>query len=126
MSSLVIRQHPLLQWFDQEPEDTSSIQTRGTHYAQQTMFRVTKVGMLQVYTVQDQEKDQCTGVQASLLPRNVIHPSLVKLLGRHNLQLECTRVSCVCMRNSSVGLGLSLNYGLFVELSLLSPLPYQA
>jgi hypothetical protein len=27
-------------------------------------------------------------VQASLLPRKVIHPSLLKLSGRHNLQLE--------------------------------------
>jgi hypothetical protein len=65
-------------------------------------------------------------VQASLLPRNVIHPSLVKLSGRHNLQLESTRVSGVCLRNSSIGLGLPSNYELFVELSLLSPLPYQA
>jgi hypothetical protein len=45
MSSLVLRQHPLLQWFDREPEDTSSIETRGTHYAQQTMFPVTGVSM---------------------------------------------------------------------------------
>jgi hypothetical protein len=126
MSSLVLRQHPLLQWFDRESEDTSSIETRGTHYAQQTMFRVTEIGMLLVHIVQEQEKDQCTGVQASLLPRNVIHPSLVKLSGRHNLQLESTRVSGVCLRNSSIGLGLPSNYELFVELSLLSPLPYQA
>jgi hypothetical protein len=68
MSSLVLRQHPLLQWFDREPEDTSLIETRGTHYAQQTMFRVTEVGMLLVHIVQEQEKDQCTRVQASLLP----------------------------------------------------------
>jgi hypothetical protein len=39
MSSLVQGQHLSLQRFDQEPEDTSSIVTRGTHYAQQTMFR---------------------------------------------------------------------------------------
>jgi hypothetical protein len=45
MSSLVLRQHPLLQWFGREPEDTSLIETRGTHYAQQTMFWVTGVGM---------------------------------------------------------------------------------
>jgi hypothetical protein len=45
MSSPVQGQHPLLQWFDREPEDTSSIGTRGTHYVQQTMFRVTGVGM---------------------------------------------------------------------------------
>jgi hypothetical protein len=32
MSSLVIGPHPLLQWFDREPEDTFSIVTRGTHY----------------------------------------------------------------------------------------------
>jgi hypothetical protein len=34
MSSLVQGQHLSLQWFDREPEDTSSIVTRGTHYAQ--------------------------------------------------------------------------------------------
>jgi hypothetical protein len=34
MSSLVLRQHLLFQWFDREPEDTSSIETRGTHYVQ--------------------------------------------------------------------------------------------
>jgi hypothetical protein len=50
----------------------------------------------------------------------------VKLSGRHNLQLESTRVSGVCLCNSSVGLGLPSNYELFVELSLMSPLPYQA
>jgi hypothetical protein len=90
------------------------------------MFRVTGVGMPLVHIVQEQEKDQYTGVQASLLPQNVIHPSLVKLSGRHNLQLESTRVSGVCLRNSSIGLGIPSNYELFVELSLLSPLPYQA
>jgi hypothetical protein len=79
MSSLVLRQHPLLQWFDREPEDTSSIETRGTHYAQQTMFRVTGVVMPLVHIVQEQGKDQCTGVQASPLPRNVIYPSSVRL-----------------------------------------------
>jgi hypothetical protein len=126
MSSLVLTQHLLLQWFDREPEDTSSIETRGTHYVLQTKFRVTEVGMLLVHIVQEQEKDQCTGVQASLLLRNVIHPSLVKLSGRHNLQLESTRVSSICLRNSSVGLELPSNYELFVELSLMFPLPYQA
>jgi hypothetical protein len=124
MSSLVLRHHPLLQWFHREPEDTSSIETRGTHYVLQTRFRVTEVVMLLVHIVQEQEKDEYTGVQASLLPRNVIHPSLVKLSGRHNLQLESTRVSGVCLRNSSVGLGLPSNNELFVELSVLSPLPY--
>jgi hypothetical protein len=53
MLSLVLRQHPLLQWFDRESEDTSSIETHGTHYAQQTMFRVTEVGMLLVNIVQE-------------------------------------------------------------------------
>jgi hypothetical protein len=53
MSSLVLRQHPLLQWFDRESEGTSSIETRGTHYAQQTMFRVTEVSMLLVHIVQE-------------------------------------------------------------------------
>jgi hypothetical protein len=52
MSSLVLRQHPLLQWFDQEPEDTSSIETRGTHYALQTRFRVTGVGIPLVHIFQ--------------------------------------------------------------------------
>ena len=126
MSGLVLRQHPSPQRFDLEPEDTSSIEIRGTHCASQTMFRVTRDGMLLVHIVQEQGKDQCTGVQASLLPRNVIHPSLVKLSGRHNLQLESTRVSGVCLRNSSNELELLSNYELFVELSLLSPLPYQA
>jgi hypothetical protein len=79
MSSLALRQHLLLQWFDQEPEDTSLIETRGTHYAQQTRFRVTGVSMPLVHIVQEQGKDQCTKVQASLLPRNVIHPSSVRL-----------------------------------------------
>ena len=45
MLNLVLGQHQLFQRFDQEPEDTSSIVTRGTHYAQQTMFRVVGVGM---------------------------------------------------------------------------------
>jgi hypothetical protein len=44
MLNLVPGQHLSLQRFDQEPEDTSSIVTRGTHYAQQTMFRVVGVG----------------------------------------------------------------------------------
>jgi hypothetical protein len=79
MSSLVLRQHPLLQWFDRESEDTSLIEIHGTHYVQQTMFRVTRVGMPLVHIVQEQGKDQCTGVQASLLPRNMIYPSSVRL-----------------------------------------------
>jgi hypothetical protein len=45
MSSLVQGQHLSLQWFDLEPKDTSLIVTRGTHYALQTRFRVTEVGM---------------------------------------------------------------------------------
>jgi hypothetical protein len=68
MSSMVLRQHLSLQRFDLEPKDTSSIEIRGTHCAQQTMFWVTGVGMLLVHIVQEQGKDQCTGVQASLLP----------------------------------------------------------
>jgi hypothetical protein len=43
MSSLVLGQHPLRQRFDREPEDTSSIETHGTHYVLQTRFRVTEV-----------------------------------------------------------------------------------
>jgi hypothetical protein len=56
MSSLVRGQHLSLQWFDREPEDTSSIVTRGTHYAQQTMFWVVGVDMPLVHIAQVQEK----------------------------------------------------------------------
>jgi hypothetical protein len=56
----------------------------------------------------------------------VMHPSLVKLSGRHNLQLESARVVVACLRNSFDELELSSNYELFIELSFLSPLPYQA
>jgi hypothetical protein len=66
MSSLVLRKHLLLQWFDREPEDTSSIKTRGIHYILQTGFRVTGVGMPLLHIVQEQENDQYIGVQASL------------------------------------------------------------
>jgi hypothetical protein len=52
MSSLVLGQHPLRQWFDREPEDTSSVETRGTHYVQQIGFQVTIVGMPLVHTFQ--------------------------------------------------------------------------
>jgi hypothetical protein len=126
MSSLVLRQHLSLQWFDLEPEDTSSIEIHGTHCAPQIMFWVTRVGMLLVHIVQEQGKDQCTGVQASLLSRNMIHPSLVRLSGRHNFQLESTRVCVACLHNSFGKLGLLSNYVLFVEPSLLFLLPYQA
>jgi hypothetical protein len=66
MSSLVQGQHLSLQRFDQEPEDTFSIVTRGTHYAQQTMFRVVEVGMPLVHIAQASGMDQCTWVQVSL------------------------------------------------------------
>ena len=66
MSSPVQGQHLLLQWFDREPEDTSSIVTRGTHYAQQTMFRGAEVGMPLVHIAQAPRMDQCTWVQVSL------------------------------------------------------------
>jgi hypothetical protein len=52
MSSLVLRQHPLLQQFDQEPEDTSLIEIRGTHCAPQTMFQVIGVGRPLVHIFQ--------------------------------------------------------------------------
>jgi hypothetical protein len=52
MSSPVLRQHPLLQWFDLEPEDITSIGIRGTHCALQTMFRVVGVGMPLVHFFQ--------------------------------------------------------------------------
>jgi hypothetical protein len=64
MSSPVQGQHLSLQRFDQEPEDTFSIVTRGTHYAQQTMFRVVRVDMPLVHIAQVQGKDQCAEVQA--------------------------------------------------------------
>ena len=126
MSSPVQGQHQLLQWFDREPEDTSSVVTRGTHCAQQTRFRGAEVSMLLVHIAQALGMDQCIWVQVSLLPRNAIHPSLVKLSGTHNLQLESARVDVACLHNSSVELGLLLNYELFIELFLLFPLPYQA
>jgi hypothetical protein len=53
MSSLVLRQHLLLQQFDLEPEDTSSAETHGTHYVLQIMFRVIGVGMPLVHIVQE-------------------------------------------------------------------------
>jgi hypothetical protein len=68
MSSLALRKHLLLQWFDREPEDISSVETRGTHYVQQTRFQVVEVGTPLVHIAQAQGKDQCTEVQASLLP----------------------------------------------------------
>jgi hypothetical protein len=52
MSSLVLGQHLLRQRFDREPEDTSSIETRGTRYVLQTRFRVTEVGMPLVHIFQ--------------------------------------------------------------------------
>jgi hypothetical protein len=52
MSSLVLRQHLSLQQFDLEPEDTSSIEIRGTHCALQTMFRVNGVSMPLVHIFQ--------------------------------------------------------------------------
>jgi hypothetical protein len=65
MSSLVQGQHPLLQWLDREPEDISSIVTHGTHYAQQTRFRVVGVGTPLVHIAKSPGMDQCTWVQAS-------------------------------------------------------------
>jgi hypothetical protein len=53
MSSLVQGQHLSLQWFDLEPEDTSSTETRGTHYVQQTRFRVAGVGTLLAHIFQE-------------------------------------------------------------------------
>jgi hypothetical protein len=52
MSSLVQGQHLLPQRFDRESEDTFSIVTRGTHYAQQTMSRVVGVDMPLVHIAQ--------------------------------------------------------------------------
>jgi hypothetical protein len=74
------------------------------------MFRVVRVGMPLAHIVQEWEIDQCTGVQAFLLHQNEIHPSLVILSGRHNLQLESTRVGVVCLHNSFVKLVLLSNY----------------
>jgi hypothetical protein len=53
-------------------------------------------------------------------------PSLVRLSGKHNLQLESTRVCVACLHNSFGELGLLSNYELSVALFLLFPLPYQA
>jgi hypothetical protein len=64
MLNLVSGQHQSLQRFDRESEDTSSIVTRGTHYAQQTMFRVVEVGTPLVQIAQSPGMDQCTWVQA--------------------------------------------------------------
>jgi hypothetical protein len=126
MSCLALRKHLLLQWFDREPEDISSVETRGTHYAQQTGFRVAEVGMPLAHTFQGQGKDQCIEVQASLLPRNVLHPSFGRLPDRRNLPPENTRAIVACLHNFSVELEISSNYELFFELFLLSLLPYQA
>jgi hypothetical protein len=52
MSSPALGQHLSLRWFDLEPKDISSIETRGTHYVQQTRFWVTEVGMLLVHIFQ--------------------------------------------------------------------------
>jgi hypothetical protein len=52
MSSLVQGQYLSRQLFDQEPEDTSLIGTRGTHYVHQTMFRGAKVDMPLVHIAQ--------------------------------------------------------------------------
>jgi hypothetical protein len=65
MLNLVPGQHQPLQRFDRESEDTSSIVTCGTHYAQQTMFRVVEVGTPLVHIVQSPGMDQCTRVQVS-------------------------------------------------------------
>jgi hypothetical protein len=51
MSSLVLRQHPLLQLFDLKSEDTSSIGIHGTRCALQTMFRVVEVDRPLVHIV---------------------------------------------------------------------------
>jgi hypothetical protein len=66
MSSPAQGQHLSLQRFNQEPEDTSSIVTHGTHYAQQTMFQVVGVDMPLVHIAQAPGMDQCIWVQASL------------------------------------------------------------
>jgi hypothetical protein len=66
--------------------------------------------MLPVHIVQEWGTDQCTEVQASLLPRNEIHPSLVILSDTHNLRLGITRVDVVCLHNTFVELVLLLSY----------------
>jgi hypothetical protein len=74
------------------------------------MFWVVGVGTQLVHIFQEWEMDQCTGVQAFLLHRNEIHPSLAMLSGNHSLQLESTGVGVVCLHNSFVELGLLSNY----------------
>jgi hypothetical protein len=49
-------------------------------------------------------------VQAFLLHQNEVHPSLVILLGKHNLPLESTRVGVICLHNSFIELVLLSNY----------------
>jgi hypothetical protein len=66
MLNLVLGQHLLLQRFDWEPEDTSSIVTHGTHYVQQTMLQGAEVDTPLVHIAQVPGMDQCTWVQASL------------------------------------------------------------
>jgi hypothetical protein len=65
-------------------------------------------------------------VQAFLLHRNGLHPSLVILSGTHNLWLESTRVDVVCLHNSFVKLVPLSSYVWFVEPFLPSLSPYQA
>jgi hypothetical protein len=77
MLSLVPKQYPPRQWFDQEPEGTSSIEIHGTQYALQIMFLAVEVVMPLVRIVQEQETGQYTEVPTSLLSRNGSHPSLV-------------------------------------------------
>jgi hypothetical protein len=74
------------------------------------MFWVVGVGTPLAHIVQESGTDQCTGVQAFLLHRNGSHPSLVILLGTHNLLLESTRVGGVCLHNSFVGPMLLSSY----------------
>jgi hypothetical protein len=90
------------------------------------MFRVIGVGMPLAHIIQEWGTDQCIGVQAFLLHRNESHPSLVILLGTHNLGLGSTRVGIICLHSSFVELVLLSNYVWFVEPFLPFLWPYQA
>jgi hypothetical protein len=71
MLGLVPRQHPLYQWFDLEPEDTSSIRIHGTHCALQTMFRVVGVSMPLVHIFQEGNRPMYRGASFPFTPKRV-------------------------------------------------------
>jgi hypothetical protein len=63
-----------------------------------------------VHIVQEWGTEQCTEVQAFVLPRNEIHPSLVILSDTHNLRPGSTRVGVICLHNCFVEFLLLSSY----------------